>query len=516
LFVAPTLLFLVALAIYPLFYAGWLSFRLELLFNPAVGRYVGLDNYATIFEDPLVVKSLLLTGFWTVLALVFQIVVGFLIAMALDTDIRGNGIMRTLFIVPVFISPIAIGLTWRFMFEPVSGVINWALRSVGLPSSLWLSSPDTALYSILITDTWQWTPFVALILHRRLDPDFRSFLHHDAGRTGLVDPGRQRLQLHHVPDRPHQRHGDVRDPHPHRYQRRGHPVRPAARTAGALEPKPPAARSPMRSPGRIFRDVVAVTVVAVWLMPVLWIALTSIKPTTAINSRVPVFWSFAPTTSHYLELFERFEFARILKNSLVIVPSATLVTMILAVFSAYALSRMPLRGSDNIAFFILSLRFMPGVVIVLPYYLMFQEIDVLDSYFGMILVYVAFGLPFAVFLLRSFLIEIPKDIEEAARLDGLGYFSIIWRIVLPIARPGIAVATIFTFVFSWNEYLFALALTFDHAVTLPVQISKMIDAYSVLWGQLSAAVMLQLLPMVAVVFMLQRHIVRGLALGAVK
>jgi multiple sugar transport system permease protein len=225
---------------------------------------------------------------------------------------------------------------------------------------------------------------------------------------------------------------------------------------------------------------------------------------------------FTPTSEHYGELFQRFEFSRIMLNSFLIVPAATAIVIVLAVFCAYALARLPLKGADQIALFILSIRFMPGMLVVLPYYLMFQGVGLLDSHLGMILVYVALGLPFAVWLLRGFLLDIPRDLEEAALLDGLGRFEIIWKIILPLARPGIAVATIFTFVFTWNEYLFAFALTFDHAVTLPVQLSKMIDAYSVLWGPLSAAVILQLLPMIAVVFFIQKHMVRGLALGAVK
>jgi len=267
---------------------------------------------------------------------------------------------------------------------------------------------------------------------------------------------------------------------------------------------------------RRFGDFVACTVVAFWLLPVAWIALTSIKPTTEINSVRPVFWGFAPTSEHYGELFKRFEFSRIMLNDFLIVPAATLIVIVLSIFCAYALSRLSLKGADKIALFILSFRFMPGMLVVLPYYLMFQGIGLLDTHLGMILVYVAFGLPFAVWLLRGFLLDIPRDLEEAALLDGLGHFEIMWRIILPLARPGIAVATIFTFVFTWNEYLFAFALTFDHAVTQPVQLSKMIDAYSVLWGPLSATVILQLLPMIAVVFLIQKHMVRGLALGAVK
>ena len=134
----------------------------------------------------------------------------------------------------------------------------------------------------------------------------------------------------------------------------------------------------------------------------------------------------------------------------------------------------------------------------------------------LIIVYVAFGLPFAVWILRGFLLDLPKEVEEAGRLDGLSWLQIIFRLILPMAAPGIAVTTIFTFVFSWNEYLFALFLTTSKATTMPVALQKTIDVYNVLWGELSAGAMIQLLPMVLVVFLLQRHIARGLALGAVK
>ena len=110
----------------------------------------------------------------------------------------------------------------------------------------------------------------------------------------------------------------------------------------------------------------------------------------------------------------------------------------------------------------------------------------------------------------------PREIEEAARLDGLGWFAIIIRIVLPLSGPGIAVTAVFTFIFSWNEFIFALYLTSANAVTIPVQIAKMIDLYNVLWGPISAAVVMQLVPMLIVVFLIQRHMIRGLALGAVK
>lgn len=267
--------------------------------------------------------------------------------------------------------------------------------------------------------------------------------------------------------------------------------------------------------GRLI-NVLAVIVVAIWLIPVAWVALTSIKPTKIINAPEPTFYSFTPTNEHYIEIFDRFLFHRAMINSLVTVGVSTLIVMILALPAAYAVARMGLMGGDIWALSILSLRFMPGVVVVLPYFKMANGFGLIDSQLALIIVYTAFGLPFAVWILRSFLLDLPKEVEEAGRLDGLSWMQIIFRLILPMARPGIAVTAIFTFVFSWNEYLFSLFLTYDKATTMPVALQKTIDLYNVLWGSLSAGAVIQLLPMILVVFLLQQHIARGLALGAVK
>ncbi|MBM3518258.1 MAG: carbohydrate ABC transporter permease [Alphaproteobacteria bacterium] len=267
--------------------------------------------------------------------------------------------------------------------------------------------------------------------------------------------------------------------------------------------------------GRVINGLTVLAVV-LWLVPVVWVALTSIKPANVINSPTPTFFSFTPTWAHYLEVFERFQFDRAIANSLIAVGVSTFIVIVLALPAAYACARMGLLSGDGWALFILSLRFMPGVVVVLPYFLMANYFDLIDSQLVLIIVYVAFGLPFAVWLLRGFLLDLPREVEEAARLDGLGWLQIIFRIILPMSRSGVAVTAIFTFVFSWNEYLFALFLTYDKATTIPIALQKTIDLYNVLWGSLSAGAVIQLLPMIVVVFLLQHHIARGLALGAVK
>lgn len=258
-----------------------------------------------------------------------------------------------------------------------------------------------------------------------------------------------------------------------------------------------------------------VGLVLVWLFPIYWIILTSFKTPLLINEKTPVFW-FSPTMENYQHLFEEFNFARILQNSLIITASATFIVIVLALLAAYALGRMDVVGGKHIALWMLSLRFMPPIAIVLPFFIAWQRLGIIDTHLGLILVYVAFNLPFAIWLLRGFLVEVPRDLDEAAMLDGLGHLSILRRIILPVIAPGVAVTAIFTFVFAWNEYLMALVLTSRNATTVPVTVSKFIQAYSILWGDVGASATIELLPVLVVVFLLQRHIMRGITLGAVK
>lgn len=261
--------------------------------------------------------------------------------------------------------------------------------------------------------------------------------------------------------------------------------------------------------------IAAVFVVGLWLFPVYWIVLTSLKPIKEINSATPSF-IFAPTGANYWELFTKFDFARVLMNSLVITFVSCFVVIVLAVLAAYALGRMKVPGEKHIALWILSLRFLPPIAVAIPFYIQWQDLHLLDTYLGMILIYVAFNLPFAIWMMRGFLADVPVALEEAALLDGLTRLQIIRRIVVPVVMPGIASTAIFTFVFTWNEYLMALMLTAFKSVTVPVTIAKFVQPYTVLWGSLSAAVVIQVVPMLVVVFLLQRHIVRGMTLGAVK
>ena len=270
--------------------------------------------------------------------------------------------------------------------------------------------------------------------------------------------------------------------------------------------------------GRVWGGVMVALLggfVLLWLFPIYWIVLTSFKTPLIINEKTPVFF-FTPTMENYSHLFTEFNFARPLWNSLVVTSISTIVVIILALLAAYALARMDVPGGKNIAVWMLSLRFMPPIAIVIPFFIAWQRLGIIDTHLGLILVYVSFNLPFAVWMLRGFLVEVPRDLDEAAMLDGLGHVAILRRIIFPVIAPGVAVTAIFTFVFAFNEYLMALVLTSRNASTVPVTVAKFIQPYSILWGDVGAAATIQLVPILIVVFLLQRHIMRGISLGAVK
>ena len=165
LLVLPTLLILFGLAVYPLIWSGMMAFRVENLFNPKIGKWVGFRNFDYLLTgDDTFWKTIRLTVVWCLVTVSIQLVLGFLLALLLDTRARVVGLLRTLIVIPVFITPVAMGLTWRFMFEPVTGVLNYLLETLGFSDYAWHTSTDTALIAVMIADIWQWTPFVTLIL----------------------------------------------------------------------------------------------------------------------------------------------------------------------------------------------------------------------------------------------------------------------------------------------------------------------------------------------------------------
>jgi multiple sugar transport system permease protein len=261
--------------------------------------------------------------------------------------------------------------------------------------------------------------------------------------------------------------------------------------------------------------VAAVAVVLIWLFPLLWILLTSIKTRPDIFSRIPLF-IFAPTLDNYIAVLSRSEFTEGLINSVKTAGLTTLISVLVGPLAAYPLARLHFRAREQILFWVLSLRMMPTVAIVVPFYLILYYLGLRDTLLGLVMAYLSFSLPFAIWMLVGFVRDLPKELDDAAFIDGCSHWHLLWLVHLPLLRSALAVVAIFTFVFAWNELVLALMLTEVDAKTVPVAIIGMVQPDNIPWGEIAAGSILTLLPMTIVVFALQRHIVRGLSLGAVR
>jgi multiple sugar transport system permease protein len=261
--------------------------------------------------------------------------------------------------------------------------------------------------------------------------------------------------------------------------------------------------------------VAAVAVVLVWLFPLLWILLTSIKTRPDIFSRIPLF-IFTPTLDNYIAVLSRSEFTEGLINSVKTAGLTTLIAVLVGPLAAYPLARLEFRAREQILFWVLSLRMLPTVAIVVPFYLILYYLGLRDTLLGLVMAYLSFSLPFAIWMLVGFVRDLPKELDDAAFIDGCSHWHLLWLVHLPLLRPALAVVAIFTFVFAWNELVLALMLTEVDAKTVPVAIIGMVQPDNIPWGEIAAGSILTLLPMMIVVFALQRHIVRGLTLGAVR
>lgn len=210
------------------------------------------------------------------------------------------------------------------------------------------------------------------------------------------------------------------------------------------------------------------------------------------------------------------EYVKRLRNSLIIAGTSTVLSVGLGLLAAYAFSRFNVPGEGDLLFFILSTRMLPPVVVTIPIFLMYRELGLYDTHIGMIILYTAFNLSFSVWLMKGFIDEIPKEYEEAALVDGYTRLQAFVRVVLPQAMTGIAATTVFSFIFAWNEYAFALMLTADNARTAPPSIPSMLGTGGIEWAAIAAGSLGFLIPVVIVTFALRNYLLRGVTFGAIR
>jgi len=256
--------------------------------------------------------------------------------------------------------------------------------------------------------------------------------------------------------------------------------------------------------------------VTAWVFPVLWGLLTSFKTERDVLAYPPLL-IFTPTLANYREvLFGSSSILPNLVSSLVLTACTTVLTLLLAVPAAYALSRLRLPAKQASGFYVLATQMLPPVGLIIPYYLVLQRLGLLDSFTGMSAIYLTFSLPFAIWLMVSYFEDVPLEMEEAALLDRAGRIRTLLYVILPQVRGGIAVTTIFVFLNAWNEFLFAVVLGGNKVRLVTVAMFDFVSVEQTQWGRLAAAAMLAMAPVIVLGFAAQRHIVKGLTVGAVK
>ena len=275
----------------------------------------------------------------------------------------------------------------------------------------------------------------------------------------------------------------------------------------------------MRATGGTLRSKLALSVVGwlvvfVFFFPVLWMWLESLKTETQAASSPPTIF-FVPTLTTFQEVLSG-DFPPFFINSAIASLVSTLLVLVLGLPAAYALAIRPVKRTQDVLFFFISTRFLPFAASLVPLYLLARDLQLLDNILALILIYTTINLPLGVWLLRSFLLEIPPDLFEAARVDGAGFRNEILQIVVPLIAPGLAATSLICLIFSWNEFFYAVNFTSSVAATTPIFLVGFISGRGLFYAKLAAAATVSSLPVLLAGWIAQRQLIRGLTMGAVK
>tara|TARA_B110001454_G_C12718008_1_gene433429 strand:+ start:2368 stop:3198 length:831 start_codon:yes stop_codon:yes gene_type:complete len=261
--------------------------------------------------------------------------------------------------------------------------------------------------------------------------------------------------------------------------------------------------------------IVSFIAIAITILPITWLFLISIKSKGETFTKPPK-WIFDPTMQNYIDLWDNDLFKDTFFNSFFITIISITLSIVIAIFAAYALKRYQIRFKTAFMQWLLLAYMLPEFLFVLPMFAIYQSIGIYDTYIGMALIYQVHVLPFSIWMLRSFLEEIPKEIDDAAYLDGCNPFQAIYKIYLPLIIPGIVATAILNGIWVWNELAIALGLTFFDAQPITVGVASFRGYASINWGGMTGSAIVSMIPMILFVVFAQKHIVKGLTLGSVK
>jgi len=262
------------------------------------------------------------------------------------------------------------------------------------------------------------------------------------------------------------------------------------------------------------RFTAAVAITLFFVFPIYWLFMISLKTAEEIYSFPPKWFPSQLQFGNYAVLFKDGD-ATTVGNSLIVAGVSTAIAMFLGTICAYSLARFK-TGGEHLANWIISQRMVPPIAVVFPIFLLYVWLGLVDSYVGLIMLYTAFNLPYVIWMMRGYVLDIPRALEEAALVDGYTRWQVMWKVVFPMCRAGLFATAIFTFVFAWNDFIFALVLTRTEVTTYTVQVTHYFGGQSNFWAKISAMSVLGTLPIFIIVGFMQRYLVRGISLGAVK
>lgn len=561
LFLAPYLVVFLPFFLLPALFSAVVSLtNWKIVGTPT---FVGLQNYARLLQDPLFTTALKNTLFYTAVIVPVMALLGLGLALLLNQPLRGRVLTRLAVFGSYVIMVSVVGIIWRWILDPTgAGILNYYLGRLGVAPLPWLAAPETAMLSIILATMW-WTAGYNMVMYlaglQDIPAELREAVRMDGANAWqefwhLVLPCLRPVTFFVVVmsiAKSFQVFGQIY------VMTQGGPSNSTLTIVHYLyvvgftwfEMGYAAAiayalfgllllvtivqfRLVSREAGgagfirveylvRLGLYALMGLVLVLWLAPLLWVVSTSLKPEGQILSLVPRWIPKTFTLENYLEVFQKFRLERWLLNSLVVAAGATLLGLGVSVPAAYAFARMRFRGQQWLFILILSTILVPVHITLVPLFIGLAKVKLTDTYFSLIMPTVANG--FGVFLLRQFFRGIPRELEEAAVIDGATRLGVLVRIILPLSRPALTAVAIFLFLLSWNDFMWPLIVTNTDATrTLPVGLATFVGGGTVggqsiaYYGIGMAASVLATIPAIVLFLALQRYFVQGIALTGLK
>jgi sorbitol/mannitol transport system permease protein len=505
--------------------------------------FVGIGNYIQILSNPEFLKIILNTIVLTFVSIVSCTVFGLIFALLLNRQFIGVNIARTILISPFFVMDAVAGIIWKtLMLHPSFGINSVIAKLFGVNPVDFLG--NYPMLTVIMLVVWQWTPFFVLIQlaglqsipeeiiesakidgagwlrtifqikipaianHRAYLCDYRRRAGYRLDQSFVHCVSYRILSLGcRCRNRNGSCHGcaDI--------DRNHQPVQIRAKTnqgGGSMK-----SLSASYNQRKIFGHLLTLLVWAlclVYFFPLLYMFMTSFKAET---DAVPPKFFFTPTIENYVTVLSS-GILPYLFNSMVVTIVSMVLCLLFGVPAAYAIVFGKLKDPDSVFFWFLSTTLLPAVSVIIPIFLVFKTIGALDTRWGLIIVYLGANIPIVIWMVRSFLKDIPGELLEAAEIDGASRLHAFFRIILPLAKPGIISTGLLVFIFIWNEFFFAVNLTYIHASTIPVYMATYMTQEGLFWAKLSAISTITVLPPLILGWVSQKALVRGMMMGAVK